>query len=157
MATFPNVGAVSGWPIRRSLAIGGNEHTIEWGFYHAKVEHGKFISDEEERDYAVSIGLPHDQDFYIKRFKDVQDTVITYKGVKAYATSQHCQMIVNAGRFAPLCKWEVNQKEGERPFDKSIDDHGLLRLTTFKRYTFHMGNVIDDKLRSEIATMDLSA
>jgi hypothetical protein len=151
--TYPNVGAVSGWPIRYTFYVGGNDNTVKWGKENASIETGKFISDEEDIDYAVSVGT--DAASWLKWHPDVEETIITYKGVRAYATSQHCQMICYAGKIAPLCKFEIDKKHGERGFDKSMDDAGLLRLTTEKRYTLHMGNILDDKLKKTIGGLGL--
>jgi hypothetical protein len=151
--TYPNVGSVSGWPIRRSFFIGGNDKTIQWGKEHATIETGHFISADEDADYATSVGT--DAASWLKWRPDLEQTIITYKGVRTYATSQHCQMICKAGNIAPLCKFEVDKKHGERGFDKSIDDAGLLRLTTEKRYTLHMGNILDDKLKKLIGGLGL--
>jgi hypothetical protein len=153
LETYPNVGAISGWPIRYSFYVGGSEKTIRWGQENGTINTGKFISEEEDSDYAVSVGT--DAASWLKWHPEVEETVITYKGVRAYASSQHCQSLMVAGRVAPLCKYEVDKKHGERSFDKAIDDAGLLRLTTEKRYTLHMGNILDDKLKKTIGGLGL--
>lgn len=153
LKAYPNVGAVSGWPIRYSFYIGGNENTVKWGREHAAVETGKFVSEDEDWDYAVSVGT--DPASWLKWHPEVEQTIITYNGVRAYATSQHCQMVCKAGRIAPLCQFTVDKNHGERTFDKAIDDAGLLRLTTEKRYTFHMGNILDDRLKKLIGGLGL--
>jgi hypothetical protein len=151
--TYPDVGAVSGWPIRYSFWVGGNENTIIWGRENATVETGQFIPPEEDADYAVSVGT--DPASWLRWHPEIEETIITYQGVRAFASSQHCQMIAKAGKLAPLCKYEIDKKHGERGFDKAIDAAGLLRLTTEKRYTTHMGNILDDKTKSEIQRLGL--
>jgi hypothetical protein len=37
----------------------------------------------------------------------------------------------------------------EKPFDNAVDAAGLLRLTTTRRYTRHMGNTIDEDILEE--------
>jgi glycosyltransferase involved in cell wall biosynthesis len=145
--TYPNVGMVSGWPVRRSMGI-SNEHTLAWARGTGKLQTGRFISDKEEADYAYSIGNKYEsiRDMFLTQ----SDYMVEYQGIKAYCTAQHCQFVARAGVIAPFCLYDKKCMNTERPFDKSIDDAGLLRLTTIERLTRHIGNILDDKIRLEI-------
>lgn len=135
--TFPNVGAVSGFPVRYSFGW-GNAATLRWASECATLETGRFIPETYESDYALSIGSTPERIKEVMR--DKQDYRVTYKGVSAYAQSQHCQFVCVAGRIAPLCITDGSAVGDERPFDEAIDAAGLLRLTTIEKTVRHMGN-----------------
>jgi hypothetical protein len=145
--TFPNVGMVSGWAVRRSMGI-SNERTLAWARGTGKFTSGRFITDQEETDYSYSIG---NKPLSIhEMFINQQDYKVEYQGVQAYCTAQHCQFVARAGIIAPFCHYADEAMATERPFDKAIDDAGLLRLTTIQRLTRHIGNILDDKIRIEM-------
>jgi hypothetical protein len=145
---FPGVGVVSGWPVRVSFRWGIGS-LQSWANYHgAKVTRGRFIPDSDEWDYALSVGL--DPDTHLKNTAKEQDVTVTYRGLTAYATAQHCQFIAYGETIAPFCEFEPAAMGEERTFDKAIDTAGLLRLTTIRRGCRHMGNVIDSHLREEL-------
>lgn len=148
--TLPNVGMVSGWPVRRSMAI-NNDHTLAWARGTGKFTSGRFITEKEEADYSYSIGNKPEsiRDMFLTQ----QDYVVEYSGVKAYCTAQHCQFVARAGVIAPFCLYDAEAMKTERGFDKSIDEAGLLRLTTVERLTRHIGNILDDKIRIEIGAI----
>lgn len=136
---FPNVSCVTGYPVRTSFRW-GNQNTKEWARKHAKLESGRFISDQYENDFAVSVGrTPEWQKEYAKN--DI-DWRITYKGKTAYATSHHCQFIGYAGRIAEAIKHGSMALESETGFDIELDKLGL-RLATTQRYCQHIGNVLE--------------
>jgi hypothetical protein len=143
LETYPSVGTVTGYPVRIASKW-GEDATKEWAFstVGAQVERGHFIPDEWERDYCDSVGRDFTQ--YIAATQQLQDTRITYKGVQAYATSQHCQFVCYPERVEPLIPWTDRAMNDEIPFDKAVDAAGLLRLSTVERYTRHMGNVLID-------------
>jgi len=149
---FPNVGAVSGWPVRFSFGW-ATQSTVDFCKANGSVERGRFISDEEDKDYAVSIGV--DGERWNVQNRHRQDIRVTYNGLKAYAEAQHCQAMWQAGRIAPLADNDYAPRHEEIEFDKAVDAAGLLRLTTIKRVTRHMGNVIDDKLKGELEGMGI--
>lgn len=136
---FPNVSCVTGYPVRTSFRW-GNQNTKEWARKHAKLESGRFIPDQYEDDFALSVGrTPEWQKEYAK--KDI-DWRITYKGKTAYATSHHCQFIGYAGRIAEAIKHGSMALESETGFDIELDRLGL-RLATTQRYCQHIGNVLE--------------
>lgn len=135
---FPNVGMVSGYPVRASFAW-GKEKMLAWAEKHGKVEKGYFIPDEWVRDYIISVGGKVDE----ATLKHHWDYRITYNGRAAYATAQHCQFVGYAGKLAPFLNYSALGSGDEHPLDNAIDAAGLLRLTTLERYARHMGNVRD--------------
>lgn len=138
---------VSGWPIRPIFAK-NNSHTLEWADKTAEITLDRFIPQEWMDDYAKSVGL--EIDHAPSDFKNGFDARISYNGMLAYATSQHCQFVTRAGSIAPLTEWNSYGSADESQLDKAIDESGLLRLSTVERYTRHMGNALDAELRADI-------
>lgn len=147
LKSFPNVGAVSGYPVR-TQARWGNASTIEFANRMGKLEVGRFIPEQWDRDFCTSIGRDY-EGFHVNYTKDDKDYLITYKGKKAYAMAHHCQFIAYAGRIADLTQWTDDALAPEQAFDKAMDVAGMLRLTTTDRLTRHMGNVLDPDLKHE--------
>lgn len=150
---FPNVGAVSGWPVRTPQRQDLSA-TEAWASREAVVEIGKFIPTHELLDFASSIGIVgKSASQFLTAMSRENDIRVTYNGMQAYAQSQHCQFVCINDRLIPLATWERAAMVREKPFDAAINAAGLLRLTTCKRYTRHMGNVLEESLRVEIARM----
>ena len=142
--TFPIVGTVSGWPVRTQFRF-HNKYTLEWGKKCARLQRGRFISVQEDKDFCTSIGRDYETE-QVQYTRNDKDTLLTYKKVKAYATGHHCQFIGKAGTLAPLMRYDSVAMGSDRPFEKAIDDAGLLRLTTYERTTRHIGNKLDKEL-----------
>lgn len=149
---FPNVAVVSGWPVRDAFGW-GIESTVQWAENNATIERGKFLLDLEEDDYAVSVGL--DPADHRRRTAEIQDIRISHGTLTAYAQAQHCQFVGRAGVIRIFAHDNGMCLGGERAFDELIDQAGMLRLTTTKRYTLHMGNIIDDGLARTIKELGL--
>lgn len=145
---FPNVGVVSGYPVRTQFRW-GTKSTLAWAKENAEYEFGRFIPEQWERDFCVSIGRDYD-----KMHKDYtandRDLLIRYNGLTAYGTAHHCQYIAKAGRIEYIVEWSDEAMPNERLLDETIDAQGYLRLTTTDRLVRHMGNVIDPDLRRDI-------
>ena len=148
---YPNVGTVSGWPVRTQFRF-HNSATVEWGKRKARMAVGKFISPEEDKDFCDSIGRDYEKHIapYNRKTglgsKSDMDTRLIYKDVKTYATGHHAQWIGIAGIVSPFLTYTAEAMANERPFEKAINDAGLLRLTTFERTSRHIGNILDDRL-----------
>ena len=141
---FPNVGQVSGCPIR-TQARWGNKNTLAWSKANASLEFRKEILPQYEQDFCISIG--RDYKFHQEYTADDLDPVITYNGMSVIGTAHHFQFIGYAGMLAPIVQWDDRAMADEKLFDNAVDAAGLLRLTTIRRYTQHIGNVIDDGIR----------
>jgi glycosyltransferase involved in cell wall biosynthesis len=144
MNYFPNVGQVSGYPVRTQMRW-GNRRTLEWARKVAVVEEGSFIPSEWDRDYCTSIG--RDYEWHKKYTENDMDKRITYRGVQAYAFAHHCQFICKVKLLANLMNFTTEAMSDDKPFDWAVDTTGMLRLTTINRYTRHIGNVLDDDLK----------
>jgi hypothetical protein len=155
LETFPNVGTVTGWPVRIT-GTWGVETAKQWEAVGTKLgtrldgsfmefERGRFIPDAWERDYCESIGA--DYDGYRSLTWGVQDFRITYRGVQAYAMSQHAQFVCYPERVEYLIPWTDAAMPNEIAFDRAVDAAGLLRLATVERVTRHMGNVLEERMQ----------
>lgn len=145
---FPNVGVVSGYPVRTQFRW-GIESTLKWAREHARCQIGRFIPDAWEIDFCRSIG--RDPVWHLEEYtaKD-RDLLIEYDGLEAYGTAHHCQFIAESGRIEFLVEWVAEAVPDEKLFDKAVDNQGYLRLTTTERLVRHMGNVIDAEMRAAI-------
>ncbi len=140
---FPNVGTVSGWAVRTQFRF-NNLSTLSWGNKEKCLQIGRWISEQEDKDFCTSIGRNYD--WHVNYAKDDKEARLVWKGKTAYATGHHCQWVGYGGRLAPLVAYTKEAMPDERPFEQAIDRAGLLRLTTFQRYTRHIGNVLDKEL-----------
>lgn len=149
--TYPNVSTVTGNPIRTSFRW-GCENTIKWLREYGNLEVGKFIPEQYEKDFCVSIG----RDYNRHKQNTVNDFDYRgcYNNVYAYGTSHHCQFVSVAGRVSKAMVYDNSAMGDEKPFDIAMDKIGL-RLSTVKRYSRHIGNVIHDELRKEIEDNNL--
>lgn len=144
---FPNVGQVSAYPVRTQFRW-GNSNTLAWASKNAKLETGRFIPEQWDRDFCTSIGREYD--FHIPYTASDLDYRIRYKGVDAYAVAHHCQFMGRTDRLAPFAIWDDECMGDEKPFDNAIDRAGLLRLTTTHRLARHIGNVLDEDMTLDV-------
>lgn len=141
---FPRVGQVSGWPVRTQHRF-HNIHTLNWARFQKTLTAGRFISEQEEKDFCSSIG--RDWAWHKGYTAFDLDYIVKWKGMSAYATAHHCQWVGFADYIAPLLEYSHEAMADERPFEEAVDRAKLLRLTTLKRFTRHIGNKLDDELR----------
>jgi len=144
LKVFPNVGQVSGYPVRTQFRW-GNVNTKRWAQRTAMIEYGKFIPEQYDRDFCTSIG--RDYAYQVDYTREDNDVLITFQGHKAYGVAHHCQWIGYSHVMKNLVIADRDAMGDEKPFDWAVDNSGLLRLTTTQRYTRHIGNVLDDELR----------
>lgn len=154
---FPNVGMVSGAPVRNAAghACWSNQAFIDGLLEGVQVEREHWIPDEWERDWAVSTS--RDPDVHLEATKDQQDIRLTTGGVSAYAAANHYQYL--APRQVLLSaipqEWTGKLMGHMIELDEAIDGQGLLRLSTTERYTRHIGNVISPEFAEEIRQMGI--
>lgn len=148
---FPDVSCVTGYPTR-AMFQGGVENTIK----RLKPTFGRFIPKKWEDDFARSIGW--DINLHTASTKTTKDIMVEYRGVKAFATSHHCQQIGRAGLLGEAARRYMmyDCMPNERPYDIILDKMGN-RLATLERYTRHIGNVIDENLRCDILKAESNA
>jgi glycosyltransferase involved in cell wall biosynthesis len=145
LMNMPKVSAVTGYPVRTAFRW-GTEHTIEqMSEAGGIIEVGRFIPDQWERDFAISIG--RDPDFHLNEYtRGDRDYRVTLNERQAYCTAHHCQVVGYAGILSQAAVYDSMAMGDERVFDCNLDRLGA-RLATIKRYTRHIGNVLDSNLR----------
>lgn len=137
---YPNVAAVSGYPVRTAFRW-GTMNTIAWAGTNAKLEIGRFIPREWEEDFCRSVG--RDVDWHCDTWtKDDKDYRVTYQGKQAYCTAHHCQFIGYQKTLAQVAKYDNEAMGDEKCLDIALDNIGL-RLCTTQRLTRHMGNIME--------------
>lgn len=143
---FPNVGQVSGYPVRTTFRWGVNS-TLSWAKKNAQLDMGKFIPAEWDLDFCNSIG----RDYQYQKETTVHDYDyrVTYLGKSAYTEAHHAQWVGYAGVIRPFCVRSNQAMRTEHAFDNAVDGAGLLRLTTIERYSQHIGNVMEPKLKAK--------
>jgi glycosyltransferase involved in cell wall biosynthesis len=156
--TFPNVGMVSGAPVRdasgrasRSLKklIAAEDATVN-------VSYERRIPEEWESDWALSVG--RDPEAHLEKTADHQDIILELNSIEAFGSASHFQflapkeMIKNAlpGIWSGKLMGEMNE------LDEAVDQLGYLRLSTVDRYTRHLGNTISPDLIDEAQKMGVS-
>lgn len=137
---YPNVGLVSGSPQRVHFRWGIQSSLKFAQRPDARLNTGRLIPDEYEREYARGIGYPVDE--HLQKTKHEVDFLLEYRGVKAWAHGHHMQFVARRKTILPFLADGDKLLADQRDFDRAIDDMGLLRLTTFKRTARHMGNVL---------------
>lgn len=147
LLSFPSVGVVSGYPVRTQFRW-ATSWTHAWAEKNGKAELVRFIPDEWEKDFAISVG--REWEYHKTYTAHDRDLLIEYNGIKALGTAHHCQFIGYQERVAPFCEASRLYLDDERQFDMAINAARLLRLTTIDRVARHIGNVIDDKIALEI-------
>lgn len=149
---FPGVAAVSGYPLRVMFRW-GVENTIAWARKNGKLEQGRFMPKEWDVDYCDSVGQDY-QAFVQKSVKDI-DYRVSYQGRQAYCTAHHCQFIGYGVKLQQALTFDQMAMGDEKQTDIALDQVGL-RLSTTRRLARHMGNVLDGKLQSEKAGMEMA-
>jgi len=152
LETFPDVGKVSCFPVR-TQGRWGCSYTKEWAEKNSKLEKGIFVTEEEERDFCTSV--EREYEWHLGYAKDDIDHRVTYKGIQAYCYAHHCQFMARAGVIVPFLERTTDAMANEKPFDNAVNDAGLLQLTTAKRYSRHIGNMMDHKVITDMIGMGL--
>jgi glycosyltransferase involved in cell wall biosynthesis len=140
---FPGVGMVSGSP-ERTLFDHGIQSNLRLAESNPEFDlsYGKRISMDWERDWATALGK--DVEAYLRKVEDLEDILLSYRGVTAFATACHNQFISpreilrnNLGE-----EWSGRLMGGLNEFDERVDADSMLRLTTTDRTTKLIGNVV---------------
>jgi hypothetical protein len=157
MDTFPNVGMVSGLPVRSAAnrAVTANRAFISEPPAGVLVETERWIPDEWERDWAVSTGRnPED---LLTSQREQTDLRLTLNGVEVYPAANHFQYLAPREVLLKAIpkQWSGRLMGQMVELDQSIDTQNHLRLSTTQRYVRHIGNVVSQELAEEIKAMDI--
>ena len=157
MDTFPNVGMVSGLPVRSAAnrAVMANRAFISEPPAGVLVETVRWIPDEWERDWAISTG--RDPEELLISQGEQTDLRLTLNGVEVYPAANHFQYLAPREVLLKAIpeQWSGRLMGQMVELDHSIDAQNRLRLSTTQRYVRHIGNVVSQELAEEIKAMDI--
>ena len=153
--TYPNVGLVSGSPMRMAMdARGGTKPTQEWAMKEpgCKVWKGRILTNAQwEDDFCVSIGSR--PGIYEERGSfPWDDWLLEYKGVKAWGHGHHMMLTAFRDRIEPFLLPSETLIDLAN-FNVRIGEAGYLQLTTYDRTCCHIGNTIDETIVKAQETM----
>lgn len=138
---FPNVGMVTGRPLRTKPELFGA--TLDWAGSEkeATIERGEFTPWDTILEFDLSLGQSESE--IRRRFESTLDVKLTYRGVEALAGASHFQFVGYKHRLAGLGPLEMDRPMGQvRQLDERIDAAALLRLCTPEPYVDHLGNTL---------------
>lgn len=154
---MPKAGMVSGVPVRNAATYGISAFDVlaEGASPAVRVQRGRFIPDEWETDWCISTG--RDPQEHLEMQSDHEDLLLEANGVRALAGANHFQFVA---RKTDLLRALPEDRSGQLmgkmiDMDERFDHQGLLRLSTTRRYTRHIGNALTDRLLDEIAAQNL--
>ena len=144
LTTFPNVGLVSGTPQHTAFRA-GITHTVNWAQNdkECKIRSGRLVPLDWEKDFCISVGKNWDKYKSNPDFNAIQDVLIEYKNIYAWAHGHHMQFLAYRDVIAPFITRLPVLLDNKLLFNIPVDSAGLLQLTTHSRTAVHIGNVID--------------
>ena len=154
---FPSAGLVFAQPTVFDALRGTGQahHQLESD---ARYQFSKVVLPTESvKEYVRSVGLSAEQE------KELVDTPVSVieemtSGLRAVMGASHCQFLVRhevARQIVPLPAQYALSPQEDGNLNRRVDDLGLLQLSTFKPFTFHVGNQLDDWTRREIHKLGL--
>lgn len=138
---FPQVGMVTGRPLRTDLAL--SDATISWaeGSEEAEIERGQLIDLEVFAEFDRTLGQSDDE--ISRRYRSTEDLLLKYRGLQAFVGASHFQFVARRESLAGLFPIPMTRPMGEvRSLDRLVNQAGLLRLCTTEPLVTHMGNVL---------------
>ena len=165
LESFPNVGMVSGTPVRDAArhacqSLERLRKEIENGRQTAgtsglSISFERRIPEEWEVDWAESTGRDPQQ--HLQETSDLKDMVLR---VEKPETGERCEAIGSANHFQFVGRkqvllqvlptvWSGKLMGHMIELDQAIDDLGYLRLSTVQRYTRHLGNALSHEVLEE--------
>jgi glycosyltransferase involved in cell wall biosynthesis len=158
MDVFPNVGMVSGLPVRNASERASEtlKKYIVGDVPGLTVSHQRRIPDDWEVDWAVSTG--RDPEEHLKATRDKKDLILELNDVEVLGSANHFQFVspkevlVNA----LTSEWGGQLMGQMVELDEAVDRQGYFRLSTLERYTRHIGNMISPQLANDVREMGLS-
>ncbi len=154
--TYPNVGMVSGAPVGYSSEKSSS--SLERLLKNKPSDFKVTQSPREpawEQSWAISTG--RDVEEHLNSVQSKPNTLLDYQGVKAIGSAKHFQFVTTKQVMTKALpeKWDSKLMDGLVELDKSVDQLGYLRLSTPKRYSSHLGNIISPEVAKEAQALGL--
>jgi glycosyltransferase involved in cell wall biosynthesis len=163
LGAFPQVGMVSGTPVRNAAAHARQslDALAESGAPGLSVSRQRRIPDAWEADWAVSTG--RDPQAHLQATQDTLDLVFS---LEKPGGAGACQAIGSANHFQFVAPrpvilqalppaWTGKLMGSMIELDEAIDRLGYLRLSTVERYTRHLGNTLSPEVIGEARALGL--
>jgi len=141
---FPSPVLVSGSPQRTAFRHDMSAVNRFVQQYKAKLTRGRLLQDDDEMLYAISIGKPWEQHKW--QTASFLDYLIEYNGMKVWAHGHHMQFVTWRDEIVPHMRESITYLDNERVWEDYLDSVGFLRLTTYNRTVWHLGNELDGKV-----------
>jgi glycosyltransferase involved in cell wall biosynthesis len=159
LETYPNVGMVSGAPVRNASgrARKSLRRWIDTGPPDLQVSYERRIPDDWEADWAVSTG--RDPEEHLRASQEEQDLVLKFKGLESYGSASHFQFVSykDVIQSALPDEWSGKLMGQMMELDEAIDGLGFLRLCTVDRYARHLGNALSPEVIGEVRSFGIDS
>jgi len=139
---LPNVGMVTGLPLRSPQEL--STSTITWAEKHpeAHLERGQFISWEDYWHHSSSLGK--DEQEAHNQYQTTHDVQLTYRGEKYLVGAGHFQFIARRNVLQQTLPIPSDRPMGQvRSLDVAINQNNYLRLSTPQWWVQHLGNTLE--------------
>jgi glycosyltransferase involved in cell wall biosynthesis len=143
--TFPNVGMVSGRPLRTQMDL--STSTLEWaGKAKEPMEEGNFIDWDTFHEHESSLGHPEDE--IATQYQARKDIRVSLGGKRAYVGAGHFQFLVRKQVLSQVMPLPSKKPmRGENIIEVEINRLKYLRLCTEKPLVMHMGNRVPETIK----------
>jgi len=148
--TYPNVGAVTGFYVRQRVKLSSSS-TVKWaGKEHHTLEKGMLIPRKWEDEYIDA--YDRSQERYQSETEGIEDILVSYKGVEAWVSAHHFQMVTPKKVILPIIDemlptgWNDGMMGRMVEMDDLMDEKNFLRLTTKEQTIKLMGNTITEEI-----------
>lgn len=159
--TFPNVGAVTGFYIRQRVVMSSDSTVAFANQPEVEAQRGQLMPRTWEEEYLVNTGRTWAQ--YQQEVSGVEDIVVKYKGVEAWVSAHHFQMVSPKAVVQEILDEMLPENWSDRlmgrmvEMDDRMDQKGYLRLCTRAQTVRLMGNAISPEVASLANTLGLHA
>jgi glycosyltransferase involved in cell wall biosynthesis len=145
--TFPNVGLVTGTPVRSSAAD-ATRSALAWAARDAEVQldSGQLVPKEWVAGYCEGTG--RDLERYLAEWQGLPDHRLTYHGVSAYTGASSFHFVARKSTILEGLPMRVGRlMEGPREMMDRLDDAGYSNLAVDGCFVHHLGNTLPPKWR----------
>jgi glycosyltransferase involved in cell wall biosynthesis len=159
--TYPNVGAVTGFYIRQRVAMSSESTLAFVNQPEIETQRGLLMPRKWEEEYLVNSGRTWER--YEKEVAGIEDILVTYKGVEAWVSAHHFQMVCPKAVIQKVLSemmpegWSDQVMGRMVEMDDKMDDMGYLRFCTREQTMRLMGNAISEEVANLAQELGISA